>query len=93
MPAELNDGTPAILAEKIEATVLMEEGIECILPKTTIIKGEVCLKVARNHTVEIEVLASEAIQKSCNPRLTLEGTEFSGTLAERNTKEAEGKAF
>ena len=93
LPAELNDGTPAILVEKLEAKMLTEEGTECVLPKTTVMKGELCLKVDKNHTVEPELLASEAIQKSCNPRLTLEGTEFSGTLAERQKLEAEGKAF
>ena len=71
----------------------MEEGTECTLPKTTTITGELCLKVDKNHTIEPELLAGEAIQKSSNPRLTLEGTEFSGTLAERNAKEAEGKGF
>ena len=82
-----------MLAEKFEAKVLMEEGTECTLPKTTNITGELCLKVDKNHTTEIELLASESIQKSCNPRLALEGTEFSGTLAEREKLEAEGKGF
>ena len=93
LPAELTDGTPAVLADKLEATVLMEEGTECTLPKTTKLTGELCLKVEGNHTVEPVLAASEAIQGMCNPRLTLEGLEFSGTLAERNTKEAEGKGF
>ena len=93
LPAELTDGTPAVLAEKIEAKVLILEGTECTLPKTTVIKGELCLKVDKNHTVEPELLASEEIQGLCNPRLTLEGIEFSGTEAERNKLEAEGKGF
>jgi hypothetical protein len=93
LPAELNDGTPAVLAEKIEAKVLTKEGTGCVLPKTTIIKGEACFKVVKNHTVEPELESSEAIQKSCNPRLTLEGIEASGTLAEREKIEAEGKGF
>ena len=105
LPAELNDATggPAVLAEKIEATVLMEEGTECTLPKTTKITGELCLKIGNkivekkevttNHTTEPILESSEAIQKSCNPRLTLEGTEFSGTEEERKKLEAEGKGF
>jgi hypothetical protein len=97
LPAELNDGTPAVLAEKIVAKVLMEEGTECTLPKTTTITGELCLKVNTNHVVEPELEASEAIQgtagSKCNPRLTLEGIEASGTQAEREKLEAEGKGF
>jgi hypothetical protein len=101
LPAELTDGTPAVLVEGT-ANVLTKEGIGCVLPKTTLIKGELCLKVGNkiveekvvttNHTAEPIVEASEAIQKSCNPRLTLEGTEFSGgTVAELEKLEKEGK--
>jgi hypothetical protein len=97
LPAELTDGSPAILVE-FKGKILMEEGTECTLPKTTEIKGEVCFKIAKegihkNETVEPELETNEAIQKSCNPRLTLEGTEFSGTLAEREKLEKEGKGF
>jgi hypothetical protein len=91
LPAELTDGTPAVLFEKIVATVLTEEGTECTLPKTTKIPGEACFRVLKNHTAEPELETNQTIQKSCNPRLTLEGIEFSGTLAEREKLEAEGK--
>jgi hypothetical protein len=92
LPAELADGTPAVLFEG-SGNVLTREGTGCVLPKTTVVKGEICLKVLKNHTAEPELESSEVIQKSCNPRLTLEGIEFSGTLAEREKREAEGKGF
>lgn len=72
LPTELKDGTPAVLVEKIIAKVLTKEGIGCTLPKTTEIKGEVCLKVDKNDTVEPELLASEELQSLCKERLTLE---------------------
>jgi hypothetical protein len=92
LPAELTDGSPAVLLEGTK-NVLTAEGKGCLLPKTTVVKGEICLKVLKNHTAEPEFESSEAIQKSCNPRLTLEGIEFSGTLADREKLEAEGKGF
>jgi hypothetical protein len=74
LPAELTDGTPAVLVEGT-ANVLTHEALGCILPKTTVIKGELCLKVDNNHAVKPQVLGSEAIQKSCRPRSALESTE------------------
>jgi hypothetical protein len=93
LPAELKDGTPAVLAEKIEAKVLTKAETGCILPKTTNVTGELCLKVDGNHTLEPELLASQAIQGECRARLTLEGTEVTGTTAEIEKLEKEGKAF
>jgi hypothetical protein len=73
LPAELADGTPAVLVEGT-ASVLTHENLGCILPKTTPIKGELCLKVLKNHTVAPEVESSQAIQESCRPRSELEST-------------------
>jgi len=79
LPAELTDGSPAILAEKIEATVLTEPEKGCILPKTTKIKGELCLKIDNNETTEPELLSSTEIQSLCVERPTLEAlTEGAG---------------
>jgi hypothetical protein len=87
LPAELTDNTPAILAEKIEATVLVHEELGCLLPKTTTIKGVLCLKIDGNHTVEPELLASQALQGECKPRPVLESThESSGAEAQVKDK-------
>jgi hypothetical protein len=86
LPAELIDGTPAILLEKLSGLVLTKEGTGCILPKTTTMKGELCFKVDNNHTVEPELLASQAIQESCRPRSVLESTEEK-TAAEGGIKD------
>lgn len=75
LPAEMADGSPAILAEKIVAKVLTREGEGCILPKTTEIRGELCLKLDNNHKIEPELLASQAIQETCRPRTALESLE------------------
>jgi hypothetical protein len=75
LPAELTDGSPAVLAEKIVANVLTKEGTGCVLPKTTVFKGELCLKVENNHTVEPTLTASQAIQESCSPSPVLESKE------------------
>jgi len=71
LPAErlLPEG-PAILAEKIEATVLTKEGQGCILPKTTKIKGELCLLIQGNEFVTPELSASQTSE--CKERPTLE---------------------
>jgi hypothetical protein len=86
LPAELTDGSPAILAEKILAKVLTKPEVGCILPKTTEIKGELCLKVENNHTVTPTVTASQAIQESCRPRTALESLEEK-TAAEGGIKD------
>jgi len=78
LPTELNDGSYAILAEKIEAAVLTKPGLGCILPKTTKIVGELCIKIANNETTEVELISSRTIQGLCKERTTLEGTEGSG---------------
>jgi hypothetical protein len=93
LPAELKDGTPAVLAEKIKALVLTKPEVGCLLPKTTTIAGEACFKVEKNHSVEFQFATSQAIQGECKARLTLEGTEVSGTTAEVEKLETEGKAF
>jgi hypothetical protein len=85
LPAELTDGTPAVLVEGT-AVVLTKEGTGCVLPKTTNIKGEICLKVLKNHTAEPEVESSQAIQESCRPRSALESTEEK-TVAEGGIKD------
>jgi len=72
LPAELTDGSYAVLAEKIEATVLTEPEKGCILPVTTKFKGELCLKIDNNESVEPELLASPEIQGLCKERPTLE---------------------
>jgi hypothetical protein len=74
LPAELKNGDPALLAEKIVANVLTKEGTGCVLPKTTLIKGEVCLKIAlgTNDTVEPLILSDNTIQGECRERTTLE---------------------
>jgi hypothetical protein len=85
LPAELTDGTPAILFEGT-ANVLIKEGAGCVLSKTTVIKGELCLKVLKNHTVEPELETSQTIQESCRPRSALESTEEK-TAAEGGIKD------
>jgi len=74
LPAELTDGSPAVLAEKIEATVLTTPELGCILPKTTKLKGEICFKVDNNETIEPELLASQTLQGKCKERSTLESS-------------------
>jgi hypothetical protein len=78
LPAELTNGEPAVLVEKINAKILME-GAECPLPLENIVKGELCLKIDNNDTVEPTVLSSVAIQAECKERPTLEAlTEGAG---------------
>jgi hypothetical protein len=74
LPAELTDGTPAVLLEGT-SSVLTAEGKGCALPKTTVVKGETCFKVLKNHTAKPELESSEAIQKSCRLRSALESLE------------------
>ena len=49
LPAELTNGEPAILAEKIKALINLtkkdELNKECILPFDNVVKGELCLKI------------------------------------------------
>jgi len=83
LPAELTDGSYAVLAEKIEATVLTIEGEGCLLPKTTKIKGELCLKVDNNESVEPELLASTEIQGLCKERTSLEALSEGGGVKDK----------
>jgi hypothetical protein len=71
LPAELTNGEPAVLVEKINAKILME-GAECPLPLENIVKGELCLKIDNNDTVEPTVLGNATIQGECKERPALE---------------------
>ena len=74
LPTELNDGTFAVLAEGIVATVLTKPEQGCLLPTTTKIKGEVCFKIAAgNDTVEPLIESNKTIQGECVERTALEG--------------------
>ena len=80
LPAELTNGEPAILAEKIKALInLTKEGDlakECTLPFDNVVKGDLCLKIpAGNETKEPLVQSNETIQTECKPREALEGKE------------------
>jgi hypothetical protein len=72
LPAELTTGEPALLVEAINVLIGLE-GASCPLPLDNIAKGELCLKIVNNDTVKPKIQASEAIQKSCKERTTLEG--------------------
>ncbi len=79
LPAELTNGEPALLAEKIKALIRLWEPNaakpltnECTLPNDNTVTGELCLKVDNNDKVIILLLASEAIQNECKERKTLE---------------------
>jgi len=79
LPAELTDkksGTeelePALLIEKIEAKVVTHKELGCILPALTTVKGELCIKIDENDTVEPLLLSSQAIQGLCKPKKVLE---------------------
>jgi hypothetical protein len=85
LPAELTDGSPAVLVQGT-GNVLVAEGKGCVLPKTTAMKGETCLKLLKNHTAEPELESSQAIQESCRPRTALESTEEK-TAAEGGIKD------
>ena len=104
LPAEIANGEPALLAEKIKAllnfTKVGDLSKECILPFDNIVKGELCLKIkaGTNDTVEPLLLASDTIQTECKARTTLEGlpgTEITGAKAEieKLEKEVSPKAF
>ena len=74
LPTELTGGAAAILVEKIEATVLTKPTEGCVLPTTTKIKGEVCLKITSgNDTTEPLVQSNATIQGECVERTALEG--------------------
>jgi hypothetical protein len=78
LPAELTNGNPAVLAEKIKATILLL-GAECTLPEVNVVKGEVCLAIDSNDTAKPLLLGSQAIQGECKQRPTLEAlTEGAG---------------
>jgi hypothetical protein len=72
LPAELTDGSPALLLEGIDALIELE-GVECPLPLANRIKGDMCLKLESNETVKPKVVTSQAIQKECKERTALEG--------------------
>jgi hypothetical protein len=100
LPAELTDNvTPALLAENIEAKVLMEEGTGCPLPKTTLIKGELCLKIAAGtNDTAAPLIFSEKTEKvdtqaECKPRTALNGgTEIDVSKLTKAEIEAREKA-
>ena len=74
LPTELANGTMAILAESIAATILTKPEQGCLLPTTTKLKGEVCFKIAAgNDTTEPLVESSLTIQTECLERTALEG--------------------
>jgi hypothetical protein len=78
VPAELTNGEPAVLAEGINAKVVFHKELGCVLPILTTVKGELCLKINGNETLEPELVASEAIQAECKERVSLEGAEGAG---------------
>lgn len=78
LPIEFADKTFGILFEKIAAIINFLSGTGCPLPLKNEVKGEVCALIEPagvngNHTVEPLILLSEAIQKACPERTTLEG--------------------
>ena len=75
LPTELTNGTMALLAEGIVASILTRQEQGCVLPTTTKIKGEVCfrIKAGTNDTVEPLVESNLETQKECVERTTLEG--------------------
>ncbi len=78
LPAELINGEPAVLAEKLKSLVqLFEPKSEltkpCVLPEDNTVRGELCLKLDKSDTVEPTVLASQEIQGECKARFALEG--------------------
>ncbi len=84
LPAELEDGTPAVLLEKVKVLVRLwlpsvTEPLkkECILPNDNVVSGELCIAIKNNDTVEPLSASNESIK--CKPRNTLEGTEGSGS--------------
>jgi hypothetical protein len=74
LPAELTNGEPAVLAEKLQSKIIFRKGTGCTLPVLTTFKGEICMKVDKNDTVEPELLASQTIQGECKERTVLEGS-------------------
>ena len=84
LPAELTNGEPALLAEKIKALINLTRpkvlSEECVLPFDNVVKGEVCLKIkaGTNDTTEPLVLTNDTIQRECKERVILEGTEGAG---------------
>lgn len=78
LPAELANGNYAILAENIYALILFASQMGCPLPLDQVVKGELCLSLDNNGTVEPSVLASKTIQGECRERPSL------GSSAEGN---------
>ena len=77
LPAELTNGEPAILAQKVKALInLTKVGDltkECVLPFDNALSGEICFALDGNNTAEPELLSSETIE--CKERKTLESSE------------------
>lgn len=77
LPAELTDGKPALLAEKVKElirlTKLGDLTKPCILPEDNTVTGEFCFKItdATNDTTEPLIEAPA----TCKNRSALEGTE------------------
>jgi len=72
LPAELENGSPGLLVEKIVSKVLFT-GEECFLPESNVAKGELCVKIDDNDTVEPTILMNQTIQGECSERSALEG--------------------
>jgi hypothetical protein len=93
IPAELKNGEPAILVSKGEALIGLESGTGCPLPLDNIVTGDLCVKIETNDTVKPVGSTSQTIQAECRARSSLGGPEISGTPAEIEKLEKEGKAF
>lgn len=93
IPAELKNGEPAILVSKGEALIGIESGTGCPLPLDNIVTGDLCVKIETNDTVKPVGSTSQVIQAECRARSSLGGPEISGTPAEIEKLEKEGKAF
>jgi len=73
LPIEFADGGFGVLVEKILSLVLFRSGLGCPLPLDNVAKGELCVRIDENDTVEPTLLMSKAIQEECPQRTTLEG--------------------
>jgi hypothetical protein len=85
LPAELTNGEPALLGEKVVSLVLVK-GPECPMPPIPAdgsISGELCLKID-NNAVEPLVLGSASIQSECKVRPVLESlSQGSGSIKDQ----------
>jgi hypothetical protein len=104
LPAELTDGTPAVLLEKIKALIKLHlpevqlGNVPCVLPLDNIVTGELCLAIKNNDTVE--PLSATNGATLCRPRIVLEGAEGSGSIqdvvkygAQAVVLDGEGRVF